>query len=79
MCLCVHSRSFFPGSRVFRVLIVGDNESGYGGEGGTMSLREGMLKELDGKLDLNRIHFLGRIPHPQLMAVLQRPAGFMLP
>ena len=28
-------------------------------------------KELEGKLDLSRIHFLGRIPHPQLMAVLQ--------
>ena len=53
-----------------RVLIVGDNEAGYGGEGGAISLRESMLKEL-GKLDLNRIHFLGRIPHPQLMAVLQ--------
>ena len=36
-----------------------------------MSLRERMLKELEGKLDLSRIHFLGRIPHPQLMAVLQ--------
>ena len=54
-----------------RVLIVGDNEPGYGGEGGSMSLRERMLKELEGKLDLSRIHFLGRIPHPQLMAVLQ--------
>ena len=54
-----------------RVLIVGDNEPGYGGEGGAMSLRERMLKELDGQLDLDRIHFLGRIPHPQLMAVLQ--------
>ena len=30
-----------------------------------------MLKELEGRLDLDRIHFLGRIPHPQLMAVLQ--------
>ena len=54
-----------------RVLIVGDNEAGYGGEGGQTSLRERMLKELEGRLDLNRIHFLGRIPHPQLMAVLQ--------
>ena len=33
--------------------------------------RERMLEELKGRLDLNRIHFLGRIPHPQLMAVLQ--------
>ena len=54
-----------------RVLIVGDNEVGYGGEGGSMSLRERLLKELEGRLDLDRIHFLGRIPHPQLMAVLQ--------
>ena len=54
-----------------RVLIVGDNETGYGGEKGPISLRERMLKELEGRLDLNRIHFLGRIPHPQLMAVLQ--------
>ena len=54
-----------------RILIVGDNEAGYGGDVGPMSLRERMLKELEGQLDLNRIHFLGRIPHPQLMAVLQ--------
>ena len=54
-----------------RVLIVGDNEAGYGGEGGSISLRERMLKELGGRLDMNRVHFLGRIPHPQLMAVLQ--------
>ena len=52
-----------------RVLIVGDNEAGYGGEGGSMSLRERMLEELKGRLDLNRIHFLGRIPNPQLMYV----------
>ena len=30
-----------------------------------------MLEELSGQLDLDRIHFLGRIPHAQLMAVLQ--------
>ena len=54
-----------------RVLIVGDNEAGDGGEGGSIALRDRMLKELDGRLDMNRIHFLGRIPHPQLMAVLQ--------
>ena len=40
-----------------RVLIVGDNEAGYGGEGGPVSLRDRMLKELEGQLDLNRIHF----------------------
>ena len=63
--------SIFANHPYVRVLIVGDNEAGYGGEGGSMSLRERMLKELEGRLDLSRIHFLGRIPHPQLMAILQ--------
>jgi glycosyltransferase involved in cell wall biosynthesis len=30
-----------------------------------------MLEELQGQLDLERIHFLGRVPHPALMAILQ--------
>lgn len=55
-----------------RVLIVGDNESGYaGGSPCGEPLRNVMLRELQGQLDLERIHFLGRIPHGQLMAVLQ--------
>ena len=55
-----------------RVLIVGDNEPGYGGGGGhAQPLRERMLQELQGQLDLERIHFLGRVPHPVLIALLQ--------
>ena len=55
-----------------RVLIVGDNEAGYGGShGDAPPLRQRMLEELDGHLDLERIHFLGRVPHPALMALLQ--------
>jgi len=55
-----------------RVLIVGDNEPGYaGGVPGGRHLRELMLEELQGQLDLERLHFLGRIPHAQLMALLQ--------
>ena len=55
-----------------RVLIVGDNESGYGGPlEGKVSLKEKMLQELSGQLDLSRIHFLGRVPHPVLMAIFQ--------
>ena len=30
-----------------------------------------MLEELNGQLDMDRIHFLGRVPHPVLMALLQ--------
>ena len=55
-----------------RVLIVGDSEPGYaGGVPGGRHLRELMLEELQGQLDLERLHFLGRIPHAQLMALLQ--------
>ena len=55
-----------------RTLIVGDNEAGYGGgDPSGQPLRERMLKELSGDLDLERIHFLGRIPHPMLITLLQ--------
>jgi glycosyltransferase involved in cell wall biosynthesis len=55
-----------------RVLIVGDNEGGYGGgHPSGRPLKQVMLEELDGQLDLERIHFLGRIPHPALINLLQ--------
>jgi glycosyltransferase involved in cell wall biosynthesis len=55
-----------------RVLVVGDNASGYGGgPSGGQPLRQLLLDELAGQLDLERIHFLGRIPHPQLIGLLQ--------
>jgi glycosyltransferase involved in cell wall biosynthesis len=55
-----------------RVLIVGDNEAGYGGAPpGGRPLKEQLLEELAGQLDLERIHFLGRIPHPSLIGILQ--------
>ena len=54
-----------------RVLIVGGNEAGYGGGQHPVPLRQRMLAELSGQLDLDRIHFLGRIPYDQLLAVMQ--------
>ncbi len=55
-----------------RVLIVGDNGAGYGGgEADGRSLKDSMLEELRGQLDLERIHFLGRIPYPSLLTLLQ--------
>lgn len=55
-----------------RVLIVGDSGSGYGpGHPSGRSWREALLEELHGQLDHERIHFFGRIPHPQLIAMLQ--------
>jgi len=55
-----------------RVLIVGDSGIGYGGgDPAARPLRERLLEELGEQLDLQRIHFLGRIPHPHLIALLQ--------
>ena len=55
-----------------RILIVGDNEGGYGGgHPSGLPLRDVMMRELGEKLDKDRIHFLGRIPHTYLIKVLQ--------
>jgi glycosyltransferase involved in cell wall biosynthesis len=55
-----------------RVLIVGDNGMGYGGgDPNARPLRQQLLEELAGQLDGERLHFLGRIPHPSLIGLLQ--------
>jgi len=55
-----------------RVLIVGDSQKGYGRlHPSGQPLRQVMLQELGQQLDLERIHFLGRVPYPQLIALLQ--------
>jgi glycosyltransferase involved in cell wall biosynthesis len=55
-----------------RVLIVGGNDVSYGRRPPeASSWREHMLAELDGKLDLNRVHFLGRLSYPQYLAMLR--------
>lgn len=51
-----------------RVLIVGDDQAGYGGIAGG---RQRLLSQLGDQLDFDRIHFLGRIPHPHLIGLLQ--------
>jgi glycosyltransferase involved in cell wall biosynthesis len=55
-----------------RVLITGGNEVSYGRRpAGAASWRQKMLAELDGRLDLSRVHFLGRLNYPQYLAMLQ--------
>lgn len=51
-----------------RVLIVGDENAGYGGESGGKTR---LLNRLKDQLDLDRVHFLGRIPYPNLIGLLQ--------
>jgi glycosyltransferase involved in cell wall biosynthesis len=55
-----------------QVLIVGNDGVSYGRRPeGPASWRAKMLDELDGRLDLKRIHFLGHLPYQQYLAVLQ--------
>ncbi len=53
-------------------LIVGGDEVSYGSRpAGGGSWKDVMLKELDGKLDLSRIVFLGKIPYPSYRQLLR--------
>jgi glycosyltransferase involved in cell wall biosynthesis len=55
-----------------RVLIVGGDDVSYGArlpKGETF--RQKMLAELEGSLDLSRVHFLGKIPYAGFVKVLQ--------
>ena len=55
-----------------QVLIVGGNGVSYGRRPTRAgSWREQMLAELAGQIDLARVHFLGRIPYAQHLAILQ--------
>ena len=35
------------------------------------TFKQEMLKELDGSLDLNRVHFLGKVPYQSFLKILQ--------
>jgi glycosyltransferase involved in cell wall biosynthesis len=55
-----------------RVLITGGNDVSYGRRpAGVANWREKMLAELGDRLDLSRVHFLGRLNYPQYLAMLQ--------
>ena len=50
------------------VLIGNDGAKGYGGQtGADDTWKTRMLKELDGRLDLSRVHFLGKVPHDVML------------
>jgi glycosyltransferase involved in cell wall biosynthesis len=55
-----------------QVVILGGDEVSYGAPAPPQStFREMMLKELKGKFDLSRVHFLGLIDHPTYQTLLQ--------
>jgi glycosyltransferase involved in cell wall biosynthesis len=55
-----------------QVLIVGDDGVSYGRRSErASSYRAQLVAELQGKLDLSRVHFLGRLPYQQYLTVLR--------
>ena len=59
-----------------RIIFIGGDDVSYGSppEGGG-TFRELMLRELEGKLDLSRVHFLGKIPYEAYLKVLHISAA----
>jgi len=55
-----------------QVLIVGGNETSYGPRPPAgQSYKAQMLKELEGAIDLSRVHFLGKVPYSTYLSILQ--------
>jgi glycosyltransferase involved in cell wall biosynthesis len=55
-----------------QVVIVGGDETSYGAPlPGGLTYRQKMLDELGDGLDLKRVHFLGKVPYPTFLKVLQ--------
>ena len=58
-----------------RIVIVGGDGVSYGPKPVGMSYKERYLNEVRGQLDMNRIHFVSRIPYPTLIKLLQVSAA----
>jgi glycosyltransferase involved in cell wall biosynthesis len=58
--------------RDVRVILVGGDGVSYGARPAKGTWREHMLNELEGKLDLSRVHFAGRVQYETFVKMLQR-------
>jgi len=54
-----------------RVLIVGGNEVSYGARPAQGTWKQRFLDEVRDGLDLSRVHFVGKIPYPSFLALMQ--------
>jgi glycosyltransferase involved in cell wall biosynthesis len=54
-----------------QVVLVGGESGGYGPRPAEGSWKSHMLRELEGRLDLSRLHFTGRLPYPDLVNLLR--------
>lgn len=53
------------------VVLIGADARGYGADPGDQSWKARILNEVRDRLDLSRLHFTGRIPHADMVALLQ--------
>ena len=54
-----------------KVVIVGGNETSYGAKPPTGTWKQRFLDEVRGDIDLSRVHFVGKIPYPAFLHLLQ--------
>lgn len=54
-----------------RVVIVGGNETSYGAKPAQGSWKQQFLNEVRAGVDLSRVHFVGKIPYPSFLALMQ--------
>lgn len=55
-----------------QVVIIGEEGVGYGPRpSGDKSWKQTFLDEVSDRLDLTRVHFLGRVPYPRFLALMQ--------
>ncbi|MBK5932634.1 glycosyltransferase involved in cell wall biosynthesis [Rhodovulum imhoffii] len=55
-----------------QVVLIGGQERGYGATPiGGKSWKQVLLQEVGGRLDLSRVHFVGRVPYPQFLSLIQ--------
>ena len=65
-------------NKLAQVLVVGGDEVSYGGPPvDASSWRERMLREVSDKIDLSRVHFLGKLPYADYLRVLQVSAAHL--
>jgi len=61
-----------------QMVVVGGDSISYGrapAKGGTW--REVMLREMEGKIDLSRVHFVGRLSYPNLLSLFRLTRGHL--
>lgn len=54
-----------------RVVVVGGNETSYGAKPAQGSWKQQFLQEVRSDIELSRVHFVGKIPYPSFLALMQ--------